>query len=393
MTEHHNTQHPAFDEAINLILESGIDGFPDAMTLIFNEAMIIERSRHLGAAPHQRSPDRDGHANGFKAKTIRTRLGESVVRVPQVRDSSTPFYPSALERGQRSEVALKTAIAEMYLQGVSTRKVTAVMEQLCGFEVTSTEVSRANEKLDGMLQTWRSRPIEEEIAFLVLDATYGKVRIDHQVRSCAALVALGISAETGRRIVLGCSVSLSEAEIHWRKFLSSLRDRGINHPRMITSDAHEGLKAARATVFNGVPWQRCQFHLQQNLAAHVPTKDMHKAIAADTRRVLQAKDRTEAEQLLSDLVESHRKDRPQLAEWIEQNLPESLTVLDLPEPLRKRLRTSNSIENLNRQLKRRIKVVSIFPNPKAFLRLLSALLMERSEDWETGRAYLETSSL
>jgi len=393
MTEHHDINHPAFDQAINLILESGLDGFPDAMKILLDQAMVIQRTRHLGAAAHQRSPERDGHANGFKPKTIRTRFGEVVVQVPQVRDSSTPFYPSAFERGQRSEVALKTAIAEMYLQGVSTRKVTEVMEKLCGFEVTSTEVSRANEQLDEMLEKWRTRPIDEEIAFLVLDATYAKVRTDQQVRSCAALVALGVSAKTGRRIVLGCSVSLSEAEIHWREFLSSLRKRGLNHPRMITSDSHEGLKAARAAVFNGAPWQRCQFHLQQNLAAHVPTKDIHKSIAADTRRVLQAKDRAEAEMLLEALVESHRKDRPKLAEWIEQNLPEGLTVLDLPEPLRKKLRTSNSIENLNRQLKRRIKVVSIFPNEASFLRLLSALLMEQSEEWETGRSYLPTSSL
>ena len=184
MTEHHDINHPAFDQAINLILESGLDGFPDAMKILLDQAMVIQRAHHLGAAAHQRSPERDGHANGFKPKTIRTRFGEVVVQVPQVRDSSTPFYPSAFERGQRSEVALKTAIAEMYLQGVSTRKVTEVMEKLCGFEVTSMEVSRANEQLDEMLEKWRTRPIDEEIAFLVLDATYAKVRTDQQVRSC-----------------------------------------------------------------------------------------------------------------------------------------------------------------------------------------------------------------
>jgi len=393
MTEHHNTEHPAIAEAINLILESGLDGYPDAMKLLLQEAMLIERTRHLGAVPHQRSPERDGHANGFKPKTIRTRLGEFVVQIPQVRDSSQPFYPSALEQGQRSEIAIKTAVAEMYIQGVSTRKVTDVMEKLCGFEVTSTEVSRATQRLDEMLEAWRTRPLNEEIAFVLLDATYSKVRVDHQVRSCAALIAIGVTKGTGRRIVLGCSVSLSEAEVHWRGFLSSLRERGLGLPRMIVSDSHEGIKAALKTVFTGVPWQRCQFHLQQNASAYIPRKDLQSTVAAAIRRVFHAKDRIEAQRLLEELVESHRKDAPKLAEWMEQNLPEGLTVLELPEDLRKRLRTSNAVENLNRQLKRRINVVSIFPNEASFLRLVSALLMEQSEEWETGRAYLPTSSL
>lgn len=393
MTEHHDNHHATLSEAINLIVSHGLDGLPDAMKLLLEEAMLIERSRHLGAAPHERSDNRDGHANGFKPKTIRTKLGESTVRIPQVRGSSTPFYPSALERGQRSEVALKTAVAEMYLQGVSTRRVSKVMEKLCGFEVTSTEVSRANARLDGMLEAWRGRPIEKEIAFLVLDATYAKVRVDHQVRSCAVLVAIGIEKGTGRRSVLGCSVSLSEAEIHWRTFLSSLRERGMGHPRMVVTDAHAGLKAALATVLNGVPWQRCQFHLQQNASAYIPRKDMRSAVHAEIRKIFNAADRTTAMRLLAEVVESHRKDAPQLAAWMEENLPEGLTVLELPEALRQRLRTSNSAENLNRQIKRRVRVASLFPNEGSLLRLVSAILMEISEEWETGRAYLKTSLL
>lgn len=393
MTEHHNDHNASIPEAINLILEMGFEGIPEAMTLLLEEAMRIERTRHLGADPHQRTDTRDGHANGFKPKTIRSRLGESIVQVPQVRGSSQPFYPSALERGQRSEVALKTAIAEMYLQGVSTRRVTKIMEELCGFEVTSTEVSRANEKLDDMLETWRSRPIENEIAFLVLDATYAKVRIDHRVRSCAVLVAIGVEKDTGKRLVLGCSVSLSEAEIHWRTFLSSLRERGMNHPRMVVTDAHEGLKAALATVLNGVPWQRCQFHLQQNASAHIPRREMKQTVHDEIRKVFNASDRIEAERLLAELVESHREVAPKLAEWMEENLPDGFSVYDLPEPLRRRLRTSNSAENLNKQIKRRVRVASLFPNEKSLLRLVSAILMEISEEWETGRAYLKPAHL
>ena len=393
MTEHHDVQYASIPNAINLILETGLQGFPEAMSLLLEEAMRIERTRHLGAGPHERTESRDGHANGFKPKTIRTQLGETTVQIPQVRGSSKPFYPSALEQGQRSDVAIKTAISEMYLQGVSTRRVTNIMEKLCGFEVTSTEVSRANAKLDAMLQTWRTRPIDEEIAFLVLDATYAKVRVDHRVRSCAVLVAIGVEKGTGKRLVLGCSVSLSEAEIHWRTFLSSLRDRGLNYPRMVVTDAHEGLKAALATVLNGVPWQRCQFHLQQNASAYIPRKEMKSAVHAAIRKVFQASDRIEAERLLAELVESHRADAPKLADWMEENLPEGLAVFDLPEPLRKRLRTSNSAENLNKQLKRRIKVASLFPNEASLLRLVSAVLMEISEEWETGRSYLKSSLL
>jgi len=393
MTEHHDIQYASIPNAINLILETGLQGFPEAMSLLLDEAMRIERTRHLGAGPHERTESRDGHANGFKPKTIRTQLGETTVQIPQVRGSSKPFYPSALEQGQRSDVAIKTAISEMYLQGVSTRRVTNIMEKLCGFEVTSTEVSRANAKLDAMLQTWRTRPIDEEIAFLVLDATYAKVRVDHRVRSCAVLVAIGVEKGTGKRLVLGCSVSLSEAEIHWRTFLSSLRDRGLNYPRMVVTDAHEGLKAALATVLNGVPWQRCQFHLQQNASAYIPRKEMKSAVHAAIRKVFQASDRIEAERLLAELVESHRADAPKLADWMEENLPEGLAVFDLPEPLRKRLRTSNSAENLNKQLKRRIKVASLFPNEASLLRLVSAVLMEISEEWETGRSYLKSSLL
>ena len=393
MTEHHNIQHAAISQAINLVVESGLDGLPEAMTLLFDEAMRIERTRHIGADPHQRTETRDGHANGFKPKTIRTRFGESNVQIPQVRGSSEPFYPSALERGQRSEVALKTAIAEMYLQGVSTRRVTAIMEKLCGFEVTSTEVSRANAMLDDMLETWRSRPIDTEIAFLILDATYAKVRVNHRVRSCAVLVAIGVEKETGRRLILGCSVSLSEAEIHWRTFVSSLRDRGMNFPRMVVTDAHEGLKAALATVLTGVPWQRCQFHLQQNASAYIPRKEMKQAVHDQIRKVFNASERVEAERLLAELVESHRKDAPKLAAWMEENLPEGLTVFDLPEGLRRRLRTSNSAENLNKQIKRRVNVASLFPNEDSLLRLVSAILMEISEEWETGRAYLKQELL
>ena len=390
MTELHNTNASSSisSHAINTLLQDGLQGLPEAMTLLINHAMLIERERHLGTSPYERSEERDGYANGFKPKTLQTRSGKLELSVPQVRDSSRSFYPTVIERGQRSEVALKVAVAEMYLQGVSTRRVTKVMEELCGFEVTSNQVSRASATLDEMLQAWRDREITDEIAHLIVDARYEKVRVSGQVRSCALLIAIGIRKCDGKRLVLGCSVSLSEAEVHWREFLSSLKSRGLNHPRMITSDAHEGLRAAIDFCFPGVLWQRCQFHLQQNAQAHVPKVDLKADVAAAIRQIFNASDQQEANQRLQSFVKAYRESAPKLAAWAEENLPDGLAVFALPEGIRKRLRTSNACENLNKQVKRRTRVCGLFPNEAALLRLATAILMEQSEEWETGKAYL-----
>jgi transposase-like protein len=392
VTEHHDT-NTTTHQAINLILENGLQGLPGAIAVLIDQAMLIERSNHIGAGPYERSDGRDGHANGFKPKTLQTRVGKVQLSVPQVRRSSEPFYPSALERGQRSEVALKLAIAEMYLQGVSTRRVTKVMGELCGFEVTSTEVSRATASLDEMFEAWRTRPISDEIAHLIVDATYEKVRVAGEVRSCALLVAIGIRKLDGKRTVLGCSVSLSEAEVHWREFFSSLKGRGLGLPRMITSDAHEGLKAALAASFPGVPWQRCQFHLQRNAQAYVPKAGMKTAVAGAIRRIFDAGDRREADNRLEEALGTYRESAPKLADWIEENIAEGLAVLALPEPLRKRLRTSNACETLNKQIGRRTRVCGLFPNESSLLRLATAIVMEQSDDWETGKAYLDKTLL
>jgi len=392
VTELHNTDTTTL-QAINLILQDGLQGLPGAISVLIDQAMLIERSNHIGAGPYERVDGRDGHANGFKPKTLQTRVGKVTLNVPQVRGSSEPFYPSAFERGQRSEVALKLAVAEMYLQGVSTRRVTKVMGELCGFEVTSTDVSRATATLDTMFKAWRSRRISEEISHLIVDATYEKVRTAGEVRSCALLIAIGVRKCDGRRMVLGCSVSLSEAEVHWREFFNSLKARGLGLPRMITSDAHGGLKAALAASFPGVPWQRCQFHLQRNAQAHVPKVGMKSEVAAAIRRIFDAGDRREADNRLSEALDTYRKSAPKLADWMEENLPEGLAVFALPEPLRKRLRTSNACENLNKQIGRRTRVCGLFPNESSLLRLATAIVMEQSDEWETGKAYLKKELL
>jgi len=367
----------------------GLGALPDLFPVLLNAAMQIERQKHLGAAPHQRTEERTGHANGFKDKTLNTGIGQITVAVPQVREVNGQgggFYPQSLERGTRSERALKLALAEMYVQGVSTRKVAAITEKLCGFAVSSTQVSQAAKLLDETLEAWRQRPLSA-CPYVFLDARYERVRQAGLVQKAAVLIAVGVDAE-GKRTVLGVSVALSEHEVHWRTFLQSLVSRGLCGVRLVTSDAHEGLKAARLAVFGGVPWQRCQFHLQQNASAYVPKQDMKPQVAADIRAIFNAPDRAEADALLARTVQKYAQTAPKLAAWLEESLPEGLTVLAFPEAHRRLLRTTNGVERVNREIKRRTQVASIFPNEASCLRLVSALLMETSDDWQAGKAYL-----
>jgi putative transposase len=371
-------------ELLEQVAAQGLDFIPELVRILVNAAMRAERENYLGAEPYQRSNERQGHANGFKPKTVQTRMGDITFAIPQVRDSS--FYPQALEKGQRSERALTLTLAEMYVQGVSTRKVKAIVEQLCGSGVSSSTVSRAAATLDESLQAWRSRPLGEMI-YLFLDARYEKIRQDGQIRDAAVLIAAGVD-RLGKRHLLGLSVSMGEQEIHWRTFLQSLVARGLRGIQLITSDDHAGLKAARKAVFGGIAWQRCQFHLQQNASAYVPRKEMQAEVAADIRTIFNAPDRPMANAYLKKAVEKYAKSASRLADWMEQNIPEGLTVFAFPVKHQRKLRTSNPIERLNREIRRRTAVVSIFPNEAACLRLISAVLMEYDEEWQTGRVYL-----
>jgi transposase-like protein len=373
-----------WDDVLELLGEHGFDGLAQAMRLLLNEAMKLERSTVLGARPYERTPRRRGQANGFKPKTVRTRLGPLALQVPQTR--GVPFYPTALERGQRSERALKLAIAEMYVQGVTTRKVAAVMEQLCGLEVTSSQVSRAVQALDAELTTWRERPLGE-IPYVLLDARYENVRVGGVVRSCALLIAVGITPE-GRRTILGVSVSLSEAEVHWRDFLASLQQRGLHGVKLLVSDDHAGLRAALTARLPGVPWQRCQFHLAQNLLNYLPPNVSQKEASAELRGVFDAPNRAEADRLLERMVNKYAPVAPKLATWLEDNVPQGLTVFDVPVEHRRRLRTNNNLERLNREIKRRTRVATLFPNEASLLRLATAVLMETDEEWQSGKRYL-----
>jgi transposase-like protein len=371
-------------ELLEQVAEQGLDFLPELIRIVINTAMQVERQKHLGVGPYERSADRQGHANGFKPKTVSTRIAPITFEIPQVREGG--FYPQALEKGLRSERALMLALAEMYVQGVSTRKVAAITERLCSSEISSTQVSRAAALLDEGLEAWRNRPLGTVI-YLYLDALYEKVRLDGQIRDAAVLMASGVNLE-GKRLILGVSVSLGEQELHWRDFLHSLVERGLNGVELIISDAHVGLQAARKAVFSGIPWQRCQFHLQQNASQYVPRQSMKREVAADIRAIFNAPDRVQAEVQLRKTVEKYAHSASKLANWLEGNISEGLTVFSFPEDHWRRIRTVNSLERVCLEIRRRTRVAVIFPNEASCLRLVSALLMEISETWETGRVYL-----
>jgi putative transposase len=314
--------------------------------------------------------------------------------VPQTRQGG--FYPSALKKGSRTEQALRLALAEMYVQGVSTRKVIEVLQRLVGPEVSISSTKSLSPRRRGSAvprsgstrgwRRWRARPLGVT-PYVLLDARYERVREAGQLVDCAVLVAVGIT-ETGHRRVLGVSVALSEAEVHWRAFLEELVKRGLTGVKLIVADDHAGLKAARRAVLPSVPWQRCQFHLQQNAQAYVTRLEQREPIARRIRAIFNAPERAEAQRLLAEAVALWRSEAPKLADWAEAKLPDGFAVFDYPQAHRVRLRTTNALERVNRELKRRTRVASLFPNAASCLRLVSALLTEFDEEWMSGKIYL-----
>lgn len=385
----HQNHYNLPENVAEALIQQGLGALPEMIKVMINNAMLEERTRYLQAEEYERTGDRTGYANGYKPKTVKTRVGEITFAIPQVREGG--FYPSALEKGLRSERALTMTLAEMYIMGVSTRKVKAITEQLCGIDISAEQVSRATAQLDAVLQEWRERPLGE-ITYLYLDARYEKVRENSQIRDAAVLVATGITP-WGERQVLGVSVSLSEHETHWKAFLQALKDRGLHGVKLVISDDHTGLGAARRAVFGGVLWQRCQFHLQQNAGSYVPKQAMRYEVAADIRSMFNASDRKTAEEALQAAIQKYSVSAPRLSAWMEENLSEGFTIFEFPLEHRRLIRTTNSLERVNKEIKRRTRVVGVFPNEASCLRLVSALLMEISEDWQIGKRFCSEKSL
>jgi transposase-like protein len=377
------------EEIIKGLIGQGTEGVGPVLEKLFNAAMKVEREQFLGAGAHERSEERKGYANGYKPKEVQTRMGLLELAVPQVRGLG--FYPKSIEKGSRSEKALKLAVAQMYLEGVSTRRVQDITERLCGYEVSSTQVSRLTQELDGQFEQFRNRPIGE-ICYLIIDALYLKVRHNGSVIDMAVLLAYGITPE-GKREILGASTSLSEAEVHWREFFKHLQSRGMRGLRLIVSDDHCGMKSARMATFPSVPWQRCQFHLAQNAQSYAPKKSMRSEIAEAMRDIFNSPNLEMALEMKRRTIEKYRKRAPEFARWLEGNVDEGLTIYQFPAEHRKKLRTSNGIERVNKEIKRRTRVAVLFPNPASALRLVTGVIIEIHEDWVTGRQYLDMSTL
>ena len=375
------TNNSVFDVVVEQLISEGPDAMRPVLTALLNEAMKIEREQFLGASHYEHSKDRLGFANGYQNKRIDTQAGTLNLRIPKTaKHVDEAFYPQSLERGLRSQRAMMLTVAEMYVTGVSTRRVEKVMQSMGIENISSTQVSRANQKMDEALKAWRGRPLDK-VSYLILDARYEKVREGHQVIDMAVLSAVGVMP-CGRRSVLGTAVALNEAEVNWRAFLKDLIDRGLHGLEFIVSDDHSGLKAARKAVFPGIPWQRCQFHLAQNAIHHAPSHKIKQRIGGELRNVWNAPNIATAQANLKALVTHYHEQHPHLSEWLENNVPEGLNAFALPERHQKKMRTSNSIERtVQQELKRRTRLVRVFPNREALLRLVSAILIEIDDEW------------
>jgi len=377
------------DQIIKGLIGQGTEGIKPVLEILLNTAMKVEREQFLGAGAHERTEERKGYANGYKPKEIQTRMGALNLAIPQVRGLG--FYPQSIEKGTRSEKALKVAIAQMYLEGVSTRRVQDITEKLCGYEISSTQVSRVTQELDEQFEQFRNRPIGE-ICYLVLDATYLKVRHGGSVVSMAILLAYGVNPE-GKREILGASTSLSEAEVHWREFLKHLQSRGMYGVRLVISDDHSGLKNALTAIFPSLPWQRCQFHLAQNAQSYAQKQTMKEEIAEVMREIFNSPTLEMAREMARRGIEKYEKKAPEFSKWLEANIEEGLTVYQFPKEHWKKIRTSNGMERVNREIKRRTRVAVLFPNKESALRLVTGVILEIHEEWVTGKKYLDMSSL
>ena len=355
------------------------DGLKRLLEHLLAQAMAAEVSAHVAAEPHERTNRRRGHRNGYKPRTLKTRVGELELDVPQVR-ACEPYHPSMFAKWQRSERALLVACAEMYFQGVSTRNVREVLEAMCGGEISSSTVSRVAQELDEKLLTFRHRRLDgTEYPYLHIDARYEKVRVEGRVVGQAVLVAVGFTSE-GKREVLDWRVGDSESEETWGEMFRQLKDRGLKGLRLLTSDAHGGIVAAMQRHFQGVAWQRCRVHFKRELLRKVSWK-VYREVARDMVVVFEPSDRVECLRRGEEMAAKWEGRYPRVARMLREGLEDCLAVLDFPEHHRRRLQSTNMLENLMKRLKKRSRVVGVFPNRSSCDRLLGAQLIEVHEKW------------
>lgn len=358
---------------------------------VVQQVLEAEMTEHIGASPYERTENRTGQRNGYKRRTLRTRVGTLNLLVPQDREGT--FSTRLFSRYQRNEKALVLALMEMYVEGLSTRKVKEVTEELCGISFSKSLVSQLAGDLDAELRAWRNRRLEAKAyPYLFVEARYEKVRVDTRVVSQGVLIVSGVR-DDGSREILAVEVADTESEATYQELFRSLKRRGLSGVELVVSDDHEGLKAAVSRHFQGASWQRCQVHYARNLLGMVSFAK-RKELGADLRAIFAAPDRERALGIASSVAEKWRKKgHEKVAEHIEEHIEECLTYLAFPETHRRRIRTTNGLERLNQEIKRRTRVVRIFPNRESCLRLVTALAVEQSEEWVTGRRYLDMEEL
>lgn len=371
--------------------ELGIDSdfLREGVQIMMQMLIELEAGQQIGAGRYERRPERVTHRNGHRSRLWETRVGEVPLRIPKLREGT--YFPSLLEPRKRSEKALLAVIQEAYVKGVSTRKVDDLVKAMGLSGVDKSKVSRITKNLDELVKDFRHRPLEDEYPYVWLDALYLKVRQNHRVVSLAVVVAVGVTHE-GERTVLGFDVGASEEEAFWLEFLRSLIKRGLKGVQLVISDAHEGLKAAVNTVFVGSSWQRCRVHFVRNVLAHIPKADKA-MMAAAVRTIFAQPDREAAGQQLRYVAETISTRWPKASKLLLRAEEDVLAFMAFPRVHWTRIYSTNILERLNKEVKRRTKVVEIFPDTPSVIRLVGTLLAEADDEWQISRRYFSKESM
>lgn len=370
-----------YQEFIGLLSKDRDTAFGYLLEKILNEFMQAESKEQLGADRHERTNERQDYRNGVRERQLTTRIGTITLRVPRHRD--VPFTTMIFDNYQRSEAALISAMVEMVVSGVSTRKVSNVVEELCGKSFSKSTVSELCGQLDETVDEFRNRPLENDYPFIITDATYFKVRENHRIVSKAFMIAMGITGD-GRKEIIGFDVYDNESKETWEQFFSSLEKRGLKDIDLITSDAHGGLIAALKSVFPQVPWQRCQYHFTKNIVEIAPKKEQE-GLRTELREMFSAETIEKAREKRDEIINDYKDVAERSVSILDEGFEDAMTVMQLPIEFRKPLRTSNYMERENAELKKRSKVIKIFPNTKSLSRIMGAVLMERHDTMSTRR--------
>ena len=348
-----------------------------------------EMRQHLQAHLYERTERRRGYRNGHKPRRLKTRVGTLELLVPQDREGA--FQTELFSRYQRSEKALVASLMQMYIEGVSTRKVKDITEKLCGTSFSKSHISEVTKGLDEEIRIWRNRPLEQDYPYLIVDARYEKVRIERQVLSQGVLIIIGIG-EDGYRGILTVDIANTETKESWGRVFRQLKERGLKGVKLVVSDDHEGIRGAVDRYFQGACWQRCQVHFSRNLLDCIPRKDKER-IGQEIKSIFESPDIYFASSRVDEIITKYKSIYPKFSDKLEEGIEDTLACYQFPESHRRRVRTTNMLERLSQEIKRRTRVVRIFPNEEACLRLISALCIEQNEEWLTGKRYLTMEEL